>query len=92
MPDEITPEPEFVKCGAVKHGGVTLRCGVRRDHDKPQDGKPGTWHMASYTDTREIVYDGSHHEIRTTETVTWEPVDHIREATRHILAARPDPD
>lgn len=67
------------KCRAVKHGGTTLLCGEPKDHG-------GTWHKATYTESREVVYDGSHHVIHMTETVTWEPVDHVREATRHIMA------
>jgi hypothetical protein len=73
---------ELVKCGAVKQGGVTLRCELAEDH--------GTdWHRATYTDHREIVYDGAHHVIDMVETVTWEPVDHVKEAVRHMFADRP---
>lgn len=70
-------------CGAVKQGGVTLRC------TEPEGHEPA-WHKAVYTEHREIDYDGAHHVIHMVETVTWKPVDHIREATRHIMAGRPE--
>lgn len=68
-----------VKCRAVKHGGVPLHCSLPDKHEG--------WHKAVYTDSREIDYDGSHHEIHMTETVIWEPIDYI---TRHLLAGRDD--
>jgi hypothetical protein len=70
-------------CGAVKQGGVTLRCTEPKDHGE-------SWHKATYTDHREIDYDGAHHVIHMVETVTWKPVDLIREATRHLMAGRPE--
>jgi len=76
------------KCGAVKNGGVTLRCTEPRGHDDPRDGTPATWHKAIYTDHREITYVGARHVIHSEESVTWEPVDHVREATRHLFAGR----
>jgi hypothetical protein len=76
------------KCRAVKHGVVDLQCSLAADHDRPVDDKPGTWHTATLTDRREIDYDGARHSIVTTETVTWEPVDHAAEAVRHIMAGR----
>jgi hypothetical protein len=75
---------QLVRCGAVKHGGVTLHCTLPEKHEG--------WHKGDLTDHREIVYDGSHHVIHTVETVTWEPVDHIHEAVRHMLAGRPSGD
>lgn len=74
---------QIVKCGAVKHGGVTLRCGEPDGH-----AKDGSWHKAMFTEHRELVYDGAHHVIDTVETVTWEPVDYIREAVRHMMTGR----
>lgn len=71
---------QLVKCGAVKQGGVTLRCRLPEKHEG--------WHQADYTDHREIAYDGAHHVIDTVETVTWEPVDHVREAVRHLFEGR----
>ena len=42
------------KCGAVKTGGVTLRCELDKDH-----AEDGSWHKAVYTETREMYYDGA---------------------------------
>jgi hypothetical protein len=77
-----------VKCRAVKHGAVDLQCSLPADHDRPEDDKPGTWHESALTERREIDYDGAHHLIVITETVTWEPVDHAAEAARHLMAGR----
>lgn len=74
------------KCRAVKHGVVDLQCSLAAGHDRPEDGKPGSWHTARLTDRRDIDYDGAHHTIIITETVTWEPVDHAAEAARHLMA------
>jgi hypothetical protein len=80
--------PAAEKCRAVKHGVIDLQCEWPRDHERPQDGKPGTWHEAGYVDRREVTYDGARHVIVITETVTWEPVDHAAEAARHMVAGR----
>ena len=89
--DDYAPDaPEKTgprKCRAVKHGGVTLHCTEDEDHDK---GPDATWHRAVYHEHREVTYDGAHHVIDMTETVTWEPVDHVAEATRHLMAGRKD--
>lgn len=69
------------RCGAVKNGVITLRC------DQPQ-GHEG-WHKATYSDNREITYLGAHHVTEITEHVSWEPVDHVREAVNHLFANRP---
>lgn len=79
-----TPPPE--KCRAVKRGVVDLPCSLPRDHDQPEGDEPGTWHESAFTDRREIAYDGARHSIVTTETVTWEPVDHAAEAARLLMA------
>jgi hypothetical protein len=88
---EKQPEPLEVarveKCRAVKHGVVDLQCEWDRGHEKPQDGKPGTWHEAGFTERREITYPGARHVVVTTEVVTWEPVDHAEEAARHLMAS-----
>ena len=72
------------KCRAVKHGGVTLHCTDDEDHDK---GPGATWHKAVCRERREVTYDGSHHVIDMTETVTWEPVDEAAEIARRLTKA-----
>ena len=76
------------ECGAVKHGVVDLRCSEERGHDEPTQERPATWHEAVYVSRHEVDYPGAHHVVNVTETVTWEPVDHAAEASRHILAIR----
>jgi hypothetical protein len=79
------------KCGAVKHGVVDLQCEEDRGHDEPKDGLRGTWHEATLVDQREVTYPGARHLIDSRETVSWEPVDHAAEATRHLMAGRKRP-
>jgi hypothetical protein len=79
------PDPEPRKCRAVKHGGVTLHCTEPEGHD---GGPDPTWHKAVYSEHREVNYDGAYHVIDMTERVTWEPVDHVAEAVRHLTAKR----
>lgn len=90
MPTEdegFAPEPVAAeKCRAVKHGRVDLHCTEPKGHDGQRG--PDYWHKATFTDHQEITYDGARHVIHSVETVTWEPVDHIREATRHLMAGR----
>jgi hypothetical protein len=76
------------KCRAVKHGVVDLQCPLPPGHDREQDGTPGTWHGCEYSERREIDYGSARHVIVITETVTWEPADHVAEAVRHIMASR----
>ena len=80
--DKVTVEP---KCRAVKHGRVELHCTKPRGHDSGDDP---TWHEAVFTEHQEISYDGAHHVVDLREVVTWEPVDHVAEATRHLMAGR----
>jgi hypothetical protein len=75
-------------CRSIKQGVTDLRCSLERGHDEPQGGQPGTWHESVYTERREVDYPGARHEIKITEIVTWEPVDHAAEATRHLMAGR----
>ena len=79
-------EDEPRKCRDVKNGRIDLRCTEPEGHDRPAEGGP-TWHRAVYRSRQEIDYDGAHHVIEQTETVTWEPADHAAEAARHIMAA-----
>ncbi|HEV2376193.1 MAG TPA: hypothetical protein VGS19_28990 [Streptosporangiaceae bacterium] len=72
MAEDMTP------CRDVKHGRVTLLCELEEGHEG--------WHKAVYTQHEEVTYQGSHHVMDLTETVTWEPVDHLAEAVRHIAA------
>lgn len=64
-------------CRVVKHGRVDLYC------TRP-DGHEG-WHEAAFSDSQEIIYPGAHHIVRTEEHVTWEPVDHVKEAVRQLI-------
>jgi len=89
MTERRTPVTET--CRAVKYGAVDLWCSQERGHDEPQDGKPGTWHRAVFTNRSEIDYPGAHHVIEQTETVTWEPADAYAEAVRRALASRRRP-
>jgi hypothetical protein len=87
----MTKETETPKCRAGKHGVVDLECELPLGH--ADDYKPGTeseegWHKSVLTRHEDITYSSSHHVIHITETVTWEPVDHVAEATRHLMAAR----
>lgn len=82
MPDQPKGDLPGEKCRAVKHGRVDLHCTLPKDHAGDE------WHQATFTAHQEITYDGAHHVIHSVETVTWEPVDHIREATRHLMAGR----
>ncbi len=75
------------KCRDLKRGRVDLHCTLPRGH---ADGKDGTWHEAMYTDHQMITYDGATHTVHVTEHVTWEPLDHVREAVRHLMAGRRD--
>lgn len=79
--NEETPvaEAEQPKCRALKQGRIDLHCTKPRGHQ--------SWHGATYTDHQEVDYDGAHHAIHLTETVTWEPVDSFAEAARLITAA-----
>lgn len=83
----VVPE-DAPKCRDVKRGAVDLQCTLPLGHDKPGGGQPGTWHEAMYTEHREVTYDGARHVIDLTEHVIWEPVDHVAEATRHLMAGR----
>ena len=65
-------------CGAPKEGGYRLHCELPPGHE------PG-WHKAVYHERREATYLGSHHLIESTETVTWEPVDHFKEAMNRLV-------
>jgi len=65
-------------CGAPKDGGYRLHCELPAGHDG--------WHKAVYRDNREMTYLGSRHIVEMTETVTWEPVDHVREAVSRLMA------
>ena len=71
------------KCRDIKRGYVDLHCTLPKDHPE--------WHHATFTDHREVTYDGGHHVIHTVESVTWEPADHIREAVNHLMAGRKNP-
>ena len=75
------------KCGAVKHGAIDLRCSEERGHDESTEERPATWHRDALTQRSEVDYDGAHHVIEHTETVTWEPVDHAAESLRHMAAS-----
>jgi len=79
------------KCRVVKHGRVDLLCILPEGHTaayQPGSGTEDGWHMSVLTEHQETSYDGAHHVVDFTETVRWEPVDHIAEATRHLLAGR----
>lgn len=82
-------ETEPRKCRAIKSGRIDLHCTEPEGHDHPAEGEP-TWHSAVYTSHQDITYDGSRHTVDTVERVTWEPVDHIAEVTRHLMAGRKD--
>lgn len=71
-------DQEVPRCYAVKQGRVTLTCELDEGHDG--------WHEATYTDHQEVTYQGARHVVDLTEAVTWEPVDHVAEAVRHITA------
>ena len=75
------------KCHDVKNGRIDLHCTEPEGHAWPAEGEP-TWHKAVYSSRQEITYDGAYHLVEQTETVTWEPVDHAAEATRHLMAGR----
>jgi hypothetical protein len=83
------PDAEPRKCRAVKGGRIDLHCTEPDGHDRPAEGEP-TWHRAVYVSRQEIDYDGAHHVIEQTETVEWEPLDHIGESVRHLMAGRQD--
>jgi len=90
MSIEDTAPARELKCGDLKSGGVDLRCSLPEGHAdgyEPDSGGEAYWHEGIVTDHREITYGGARHVVDTTETVTWEPVDHIAEATRHLMAA-----
>jgi hypothetical protein len=88
MTTETTQEAEEPgKCGDFKRGGVDLRCVLLPGH---AEGPEASWHAATCIEHRTIETDGERHEIRIRETVTWKPVDHVREAVRHIMAGRED--
>lgn len=87
MSTETQEAGEPRKCRAVKHGGITLHCTEPEGHDQEPDA---TWHKAVYRKHEEHEYDGARHVIDATETVWWEPVDHVAEATRHLMAGRRD--
>jgi hypothetical protein len=73
-------EHEVQLCRAIKNGMVSLQCEL-------PDGHEG-WHKGVYYDRSEVTYLGSHHVVERTETVTWEPLDHVKEAVRHMMADR----
>lgn len=73
------------KCRAVKHGGITLYCTEDEGHDARRDA---TWHKAVHVMQEKHAYPGGRHVIDRTETVEWEPVDNIGEATRHLMTKR----
>lgn len=75
------------KCRAHKVGRVDLNCTELEGHDRPAKGE-GTWHRAVCRSRQEITYDGGRHVIEQAETVEWEPLDHVGEATRHLMAGR----
>ena len=84
MSTETTQEgDEARKCGDLKRGNIDLRCVLLPGH---AEGPDATWHAATCIEHRTIEYDGARHEIYIRETVTWEPVDHVREAVRHLKA------
>ena len=68
-------------CGAPKEGGYRLHCELPPGHE------PG-WHKAVCHDRREVTYLGSHYLMEATETVTWEPVDRVREAVARLVESR----
>ncbi len=76
-------KPGAEKCRDVKHGRIDLHCTRTRGHEG--------WHEADYADHQEVTYDGARHTVHMTEHVEWEPVDHVKEAVRHIMAGRNDP-
>ena len=73
------PGPQPPRCRAVKQGRVTLTC----ERDPGHEG----WHSAIFSDHQEITYQGAHHVVNMTETVTWESPGHVQEAVKHIGAA-----
>lgn len=66
------PVPPPDRCYAVKHGRVDLTCELDEGHEG--------WHKATFTDHQEIIYQGAHHVVDMTETVTWE-------GARRVIAA-----
>jgi hypothetical protein len=91
------------KCRDRKAGKIDLTCELDEGHvceeHAPEPCPPGCeggWHYAECTWHQEVRYDGSRHDTTTREVVYWEPVDHVAEATRHLMAAtrrrRPDDD
>ena len=73
--------PDAPRCYEPKQGRVDLTCELA-------DGHEG-WHKATYTDHQEVVYQGAHHDVHLTETVTWEgSKPQIAAALRHITAKR----
>jgi len=82
---EVITEDKPRKCGDLKRGNIDLRCVLLPGHAV---GPEATWHAATCTENRIVEYDGARHEIHMRETVTWEPVDHMAEAVRHLIAGR----
>jgi hypothetical protein len=72
------PDAPATVCGAPKDGGYRLHCELPPGHEP--DWHKGVWH-----EHREVTYLGSHHVIELTETVTWEPVDRVKEALNRLV-------
>lgn len=70
--------PETPLCRDVKRGRVDLTCELPPGHE-PE------WHKAVCVSRQEITTHDTHHVVGITETVTWEPVDHVKEAVRHLM-------
>ena len=79
QPPEVTGASDG-ECRDIKQGRVDLHCVLPRGHEG--------WHVATYRDHQTITYDGARHEVTLTEEVTWEPVDHVREAVRRLMSDR----
>jgi len=67
------------RCGAPKiQGAETLHCILDSGHDRPGDGQEQgddeTWHQAKVTDYRKMDFGSCRIEVRTEETITWEPL------------------
>lgn len=72
---------ETPRCYAPKDGRIALTCELDEGHEG--------WHRAVYHDRQEITYQGAHHVVDLTESVTWEPFAAQLAATmRRITAGR----
>jgi hypothetical protein len=73
-------------CGAARSiGSHSLRCALRPGHTV-NDG----WHESLVTRDEVITFADLRHVVHTEESITWAPVDRIKDAVRHLMADRAD--